>query len=51
MYKKIEGYYSEIADYFPEYQENPDNLPPNKFMWDIFSTKDSSIETSLFLIY
>ena len=43
MYKKIKGYYPEIVDYFPEYQENPDYLPPKKFMWDIFSTKDSSM--------
>ena len=42
MYKKIKEYYSEIVDYFPEYQENPDYLPPKKFMCDIFSTKDSS---------
>ena len=32
-----------LVDYFPEYQENPDYLPPKKFMWDIFSTKDSNI--------
>ena len=43
MYKKIKGYYPEIVDYFPEYQENPDYLPPKKLMWDIFSTKDSSM--------
>ena len=43
MYKKIKGYYPEIIDYFPEYQENPDYLPSKKFMWDIFSTKDSSM--------
>ena len=43
MYKKIKGYYPEIIDYFPEYLENPEYLPPKKYMWDIFSTKDSSI--------
>ena len=37
--KKIKGYYPEIIDYFPEYQENHDFLPPKKFMWNIFSTK------------
>ena len=42
MYKKIKGYYPEIIDYFPEYLENPEYLPPKKYMWDIFSTKDSS---------
>ena len=43
MYKKIKGYYPEIIDYFPEYSENPEYLPPKKYMWDIFSTKDSSM--------
>ena len=43
MYKKIKGYYPEIIDYFPEYSENPDYLPPKKYMWDIFSTKDSNM--------
>ena len=43
MYKKIKGYYPEITDYFPEYSENPDYLPPKKYMWDIFSTKDSNM--------
>ena len=43
MYKKIKGYYPEIIDYFPEYLENPEYLPPKKYMWDIFSTKDSSM--------
>ena len=45
MYKKIKGYYPEIVDYFPEYQENTDYLSSKKFMWDIFSTKDSSTVT------
>ena len=43
MYKKIKGYYPEIIDYFPEYLENPEYLPPKKYMWNIFSTKDSSM--------
>ena len=43
MYKKIKGYYPEIINYFPEYSENPEYLPPKKYMWDIFSTKDSSM--------
>ena len=45
MYKKIKGYYPEIVYYFPEYQENTDYLSSKKFMWDIFSTKDSSTVT------
>ena len=47
MYKKIKRYYPEIVDYFPEYQENPDYLSPKKLMWDIFSTKDSSMANKL----
>ena len=43
MYKKIKGYYPKIINYFPEYSENPEYLPPKKYMWDIFSTKDSSM--------
>ena len=35
--------FPEIIDYFPEYLENPEYLPPKKYMWDIFSTKDSSM--------
>ena len=46
MYKKIKGYYPEIIDYFQEYSENPTYLPPKKYMWDIFSTKNSSIENN-----
>ena len=40
MYIKIKEYYSELVDYFPEYQENPEYVPSKRFMWDIFSTKD-----------
>ena len=47
MYKKIKEYYPEIVDYFPEYQENLDYLLPKKFMWDILSTKDSSMVNKL----
>ena len=43
MYKRIKGYYSEIIDHFPEYIENPEYLPPKKYMWDVFSTKNSSM--------
>ena len=43
MYKRIKGYYSEIIDYFPEYIENPEYLPPKNYMWDVFSTRDSSM--------
>lgn len=43
MYKKIKGYHPDIINYFPEYQENPEYVPPKKFMWDVFSTKDSVI--------
>ena len=40
MYSKIKGYHSDIIEYFPEYKENPEYLPPKRFMWDIFSTRD-----------
>ena len=43
MYKRIKGYYSEIIDYFPEYIENPKYMYPKKYMWDVFSTRDSSM--------
>ena len=43
MYPKIKGYYPEIIDYFPEYEEASDYIPPKKYMWDIFSTRDSNI--------
>ena len=43
MYKKIKEYYPEIINNFPEYSENPEYLPPKKYMWDIISTKDSSM--------
>ena len=39
----ITFFFPEIIDYFPEYRENPEYLPPKKYMWDIFSTKDSSM--------
>ena len=41
IYSKIKGYHSDIIEYFPEYKENPEYLPPKRFMWDIFSTKDT----------
>ena len=50
MYIKIKGYYSELIDYFREYQENPEYVPPKRFMWDIFSTKDS-IMANKFISY
>ena len=43
MYKRIKGYYSEIIDYFPEYIENPEYLPPKKYMWDVFRTRNLSM--------
>ena len=43
MYKRIKGYYPEIINYFPEYIENSEYLPPKKYMWDVFSTRDSSM--------
>ena len=33
MYIKIKGYYSTLINYFPEYQENPEYVPPKRFMW------------------
>ena len=50
MFIKIKGYYSELIDYFPEYQENPEYVPPKRFMWHIFSTKDS-IMANKFISY
>ena len=43
MYPKIKGYYHEIIDYFPEYEETSGFMPPKKYMWDILSTRDSNI--------
>ena len=43
MYSKIKGYYENIINYFPEYSENPDYLPPKRFLWDIFSTMDPDL--------
>ena len=43
MYPKIKGYYPEIIDYFPEYKEASDFIPPKNYMWDIFCTRDSNI--------
>ena len=43
MYPKIKGYYPEIIDYFPEYKEASDYIPPKKYMWDIFCTRNSNI--------
>ena len=43
IYKRIQGNYSEIIDYFPEYIENPEYLPPKKYMRDVFSTRDSTM--------
>ena len=36
MYAKIKGYFDENIEYFPEYEENPEYIPPKKFIWDIF---------------
>ena len=41
MYIKIKGYYESFIDYFPEYCENPDYIPPKRYLWDIFWTMDS----------
>ena len=43
MYWKIKGYYEDIINYFPEYSENPDYIPPKRFLWDIFWTMDSDL--------
>ena len=43
MYPKIKGYIPEIIDYFPDYKEASDYIPPKKYMWDIFCTRDSNI--------
>ena len=43
IYQNIKEYYPEIVIYFPEYSENPEYLPPKRFLWDIFSTKDSNM--------
>ena len=40
MYIKIKGYYESIIDYFPEYSENREYIPPKRFLWDIFWTMD-----------
>ena len=43
MYIKIKGYYESIIDYFPEYSKNLDNIPPKRYLWDIFWTMDSDL--------
>ena len=43
MYIKIKGYYESIIDYFPEYSENPEYIPPKMFLWDIFWTMDPDL--------
>ena len=43
MYKRIKGYYSEIIDYFLKYIENLEYLPPKKDMWDVLTTRNSSM--------
>ena len=43
MYIKIKGYYESIIDYFPEYSENPECIPPKRFLWDIFKTMDPDL--------
>ena len=43
MYIKIKGYYESIIDYFPEYSENPEYIPPKRFLWDIFWTMDPDL--------
>ena len=50
MYKKIKGYFPDIIDYFPDYKENPEYMPPKKYKWDIFSMKDSSM-TNKFIFH
>ena len=40
---KIKGYYESIIDYFPEYSENPEYIPPKRFLWDIFWTMDQDL--------
>ena len=43
MYIKIKGYYERIIDYFPEYSENPEYIPPKRFLWNIFWTTDQDL--------
>ena len=43
MYIKIKKYYESIIDYFPEYSENPEYIPPKRFLWDIFWTMDRDL--------
>ena len=43
MYIKIKGYYESIIDYFPEYSENLEYIPPKRFLWDIFWTMDPDL--------
>ena len=40
MYSRIKDYIEDAIDYFPDYKDTPDYLPPKKFMWDIFGTLD-----------
>ena len=35
--------YPKIKKYYPEYEETSGFIPPKKYMWDIFSTRDSNI--------
>ena len=43
MYIKIKGYYERIIDYFPEYSENPEYIPPKRFLWGVFLTMDPDL--------
>ena len=41
--KGLKDIIKKIIDYFPEYIENPEYLPPKKYMRDLFSTRDSNM--------
>ena len=41
--KGIKDIIKKIIYCFPEYIENPEYLPPKKYMWDVFSTRDSNM--------
>ena len=43
IYLKIKGYILEIINYFPEYEDSKDYIPPKQFMWDIFCTHNQEM--------
>mgnify|MGYP003441658618 CR=1 FL=1 len=45
MYEQIKNYLPEAINYFPEYEDTPQFLPPKRFMWDVFSTLNFELAT------